>query len=158
MIVKSGVAACAAIFALSGGLAQAKPYISSEGEWTLNVAESKYPPAMPVIKEHVMQVTKDDGKVLQYTDNFIIGDGPKTHVTLDGAFDGKPHKMTNGQDMTVVLSENGYRDHWSAPNGASGWDNCDYSQNVTLMTCHAGFTPPGSKTSIEFLEVWNKTK
>jgi hypothetical protein len=90
MIMKLGTAACAAVIALSGGLAHAKPYVSSEGEWTLNVAESKYPPAMPVIKDHVMQVTKDDGKTLQYTDNFIIGDGPATHVTLDGAFDGKP--------------------------------------------------------------------
>jgi hypothetical protein len=158
MITKFGLVAAAATCVLSTGIAQAKDYVSSEGEWTLNVAESKYPPSMPVIKDHVMQVTKDDGKTLQYTDNFVIGDGPATHVTLDGAFDGKPHKMTNGQDMTVTLSKHGYRDHWSAPNGTSGYDNCDYSKNVTLMTCHAGFTPAGSKTPVTFVEVWNKTK
>lgn len=158
MVTKFGLVAAAATFVLSTGIAQAKDYVSSEGEWTLNVAESKYPAAMPVIKDHVMQVTKDDGKTLQYTDNFVIGDGPATHVTLDGAFDGKPHKMTNGQDMTVTLSKHGYRDRWSAPNGTSGYDNCDYSKNVTLMTCHAGFTPAGSKTPVTFVEVWNKTK
>ena len=157
MVVKIGAAALVAAFGLSGGFAQAKDYVSSEGEWTLNVQDSHYPASMPVIKDHVMQVTKDDGKILQYTDNFVIGDGPATHVTLDGAFDGKPHKMTNGQDMTVVLSKHGYRDHWSAPNGTKGYDNCNYSKNVTLMTCHAGFTPPGGKT-VTFVEVWNKTK
>jgi hypothetical protein len=158
MVVKFGVAACAVAVALSGGVAQAKHYMSSAGEWTLNVDETKYPPGFPVIKDHVMQVTKDDGKVLQYTDNFRMGDGPMTHVTLDGTFDGQPHRMTNGQDMMVTLADNGYHDQWIAPSGTTGWDNCEYSKHVTLMTCHAGFIPPGTTTPVTFTEVWNKTK
>ena len=105
-----------------------------------------------------MQVKKDDGKVIQYTDNFRMGDGPMTHVSLDGTFDGTPHKMTNGQDMMVTLVPNGYHDQWIAPNGTSGWDNCEYSKHVTVMTCHAGFIPPGTTTPVTFVEVWNKTK
>src|SRR4051794_6566869 len=93
--VKFGVAAAA--LALAGGSAHAaKNYVSSKGEWTLNVAETKYPAGFPNIHDHVMQVTADDGKILQYTDNFAIDNGPMQHVSLDGAFDGKPHKMTNG--------------------------------------------------------------
>lgn len=157
MVVKLGAAACAAICLLAGG-AQAAKYVSSEGEWTLNVKETKYPAGFPNIHDHVMQVTKDDGKVLRYTDNFAIGDGPMQHVTLDGTFDGTSHKMTNGQDMMVLLSEHGYHDQWIAPNGTTGWDNCDYSKHVTLMTCHAGFIPPGATNPVTFTEVWNKTK
>jgi hypothetical protein len=160
MVVKFGAAACAAALLLSGGIAHAKGkgYVSSEGEWTLNVAQTHYPAMMPVIKDHVMQVKKDDGKVIQYTDNFRMGDGPMTHVSLDGTFDGKPHKMTNGQDMLVMITDNGYHDQWIAPTGTTGWDNCEYSKHVTVMTCHAGFIPPGSTTPVTFVEVWNKTK
>ncbi len=159
MVVKFGLAAAAAMLALTGGIASAaKGYVSSKGEWTLNVAETKYPAGFPNIHDHVMQVTADDGKVLQYTDNFAIGDGPMQHVSLDGTFDGKPHKMSNGQDMMVVLSDKGYHDQWIAPNGTTGWDNCDYSKHVTLMTCHAGFIPPGATQPVTFTEVWNKTK
>lgn len=158
MIIKLGTATIAAALTLTGGLAQAKGYVSSEGEWTLNVVQTKYPAGFPNIHDHVMRVTKDDGKALQYTDNFAIESGPMQHVTLDGAFDGMPHKMTNGQDMMVTLSEHGYRDQWIAPSGTTGWDNCDYSKHVTLMTCHAGFIPPGTTKPVTFTEVWNKTK
>ena len=162
MVVKFGLAAAAATLALTltltGGIAQAAAYKSWEGEWTLNVEQSKYPASMPVIKNHVMQTTQDDGKKLAYTDNFQMGDGPVTHVTFDGAYDGKPYKMTNGQDMTVVRTEHGYLDHWSAPNGTTGKDDCAFDVGVKVMTCHGEFTPPGAKEPVTFLEVWNKTK
>lgn len=159
MIVKFGLAAAAATLALTCGIAEAAAYKSWEGEWTLNVQQSKYPASMPVIKNHVMQTTKDDGKKLTYTDNFQIGDGPMTHVTFDGAYDGKPYKMTgNDQDMTVVRTEHGYLDHWKAPNGTTGKDDCAFNAEVTVMTCHGEFTPPGAKEPVTFLEVWDKTK
>jgi len=158
MVVKFGLAAAAATVALTSGIAQAAAYKSWEGEWTLNVEQSKYPASMPVIKNHVMQTTKDDGKKLAYTDNFEIGGAPVTHVTFDGAYDGKPYKMTNGQDMTVVRTEHGYLDHWSAPNGTTGKDDCAFDADVKVMTCHGEFTPPGAKEPVTFLEVWNKTK
>ena len=51
-----------------------------------------------------------------------------------------------------------FRDQWIAPGGTTGWDNCDYSKHVTVMTCHAGFIPPGATKPVTFTEVWNKTK
>jgi len=159
MVVKIGLAAAVAALALASGTADAaKAYVSSKGEWTLNVKETKYPAGFPNIRNHVMQVTADDGKVLQYTDNFAIGDGPMQHVSLDGTFDGQPHKMSNGQNMMVTLTENGYHDQYISPNGTTGWDNCEYSKHVTVMTCHAGFIPAGSTTPVTFTEVWDKTK
>ena len=48
MIGKFGLAAAAAAFVLAGGTANAaKHYVSSKGEWTLNVKETKYPAGFP---------------------------------------------------------------------------------------------------------------
>jgi len=95
MDMKIGAAAIVGLLIMSSTAALAKT--GYEGTWTLNVAQSKYPPGFPTIRDHHMNVTKDDGKALQYTDNFIIGDAPATHVTFDGAYDGKDYKMTDGQ-------------------------------------------------------------
>ncbi len=130
-----------------------------EGTWKLNVEQSHYPAMMPTIKDHVMVVSYDDGKLLKYTDNFTIGD-KTSHVSFDGAYDGKPYKTTNGQDMHVdperkpAIATSG-----STRAARTGIDACDYSR-----TCHGhdlpqlGFIPPGATKPVTFTEVWNKTK
>jgi hypothetical protein len=128
-----------------------------QGDWKLNTTESKYPPGFPQIHDHVLNVTKDDGKTLQYTDNFAVGDMPPTHVSFDGAYDGKPYKTSDGQMMAYFHTKTGYRDQYTAPNGTKGKDKCDFSADGKTMTCHGQFTPPGAKTPVKFLEVWDKT-
>jgi hypothetical protein len=140
----------------SGAAFAASPY-AYEGEWTLNVEKSKYPPGFPEIKDHHMQVTKDDGASLQYTDNFTIGD-QATHVSYDGAYDGKPYKTSDGQMMAYFHTKTGYRDQYTAPNGTKGKDSCSFSADGKVMTCHGQFTPPNAKEPVKFLEVWDKTK
>jgi hypothetical protein len=155
--MKSKIAGIALAGLLAGmGAAYAGP--AYEGEWTLNVAESKYPPGFPEIKDHHMQVTKDDGTHLAYTDNFTIGDQPPSHVSYDGAYDGKPYKTSDGQMMAYFKTKTGYRDQYTAPNGTKGKDKCDFSADGKRMTCHGQFTPPGAKQPVTFLEVWDKTK
>ena len=100
MDMKIGAAAIVGLLIMSSTAALAKT--GYEGTWTLNVAQSKYPPGFPTIRDHHMNVTKDDGKALQYTDNFIIGDAPATHVTFDGAYDGKDYKMTDPEDTSAA--------------------------------------------------------
>jgi hypothetical protein len=140
------------------GLAHGAALFPYEGEWTLNVAESKYPPGFPAIRDHHMQVTKDDGTILQYTDNFQVDDQPPVHVSYDGAYDGKPHKTSDGQMMAVFHTKTGYRDQYTAPNGAKGKDKCDFSADGMRMTCYGEFTPPDAKQPVKFLEIWDKTK
>jgi hypothetical protein len=156
MGMKLGIAALAAAAALAGGNALAEEG-AYEGTWKLNVEQSHYPAMMPTIKDHVMVVSYDDGKLLKYTDNFTIAD-KTTHVTFDGAYDGKPYKMTNGQDMHVQHTKGGYIDHWKDPSGSTGIDACDFSANMTVMTCHSSFTPKGMKKPVPFVEVWNKVQ
>jgi hypothetical protein len=148
---------CAVIAVAASTVAIAAPP-SREGEWRLNVGQSQYPAGFPVIRDHIMQVTKDDGKAFAYTDNFIVGDQPPTHVSFDGAYDGKPYKTSDGQMMAVFHTRTGYRDRWTAPNGTKGYDRCDDSSDGMRMTCHGGFLPPGAKRSVTFLEVWDKVK
>jgi hypothetical protein len=155
MIMKVGAAAIA--IALAGGSALADEKGTYEGTWKLNVEQSHYPAMMPTIKDHVMVVSLDDGKLLKYTDNFTIGD-KTSHVVFDGAYDGKPHKVSNGQDMYVEHTKTGYKDHWVDPNGSTGIDVCDFSENMTVMTCHSSFTPKGAKEPVKFMEVWNKVQ
>jgi len=128
-----------------------------QGDWVLNVAKSKYPPGFPDIKNHHMTVTKDDGTSLAYTDNFTIGDKPETHVSYDGAYDGKPYKTSDGQMMAYFHTKTGYRDQYTGPTGVKGKDNCSFSADGKVMTCHGQFTPPGAKGPTKFLEVWDKT-
>jgi hypothetical protein len=151
-------AACLSAILLTASLsAQAAPP-SWQGEWRLNVAESHYPPGFPPIHDHVMQVMKDDGKALQYTDNFAIGDQPTTHVSYDGAYDGKPYKTSDGQMMAFWHTKTGYRDRWTAANGTKGHDRCAYSADGNKMTCQGAFLPPGAKKEVTFLEVWDKAQ
>jgi hypothetical protein len=156
MGMKLGIAVLAAAAALASGSALAEEG-AYEGTWKLNVEQSHYPAMMPTIKDHVMVVSYDDGKLLKYTDNFTIAD-KTTHVTFDGAYDGKPYKMTNGQDMHVQHTKGGYIDHWKDPSGSTGIDACDFSGNMTVMTCHSSFTPKGAKKPVPFVEVWNKVQ
>jgi hypothetical protein len=149
-----GLGAALMVAGLAGAAHAAPP--SWQGEWHLNTAESKYPPGFPPIHDHVMKVMKDDGKALQYTDSFAIGDQPPTHVSFDGAFDGKPYKTSDGQDMAFFHTDTGYRDVWTAPNGTKGEDSCDFSGNGARLTCHGQFTPPGAKAPVTFVEVWDK--
>ena len=145
----------AGMIAAAGG-AYADPFYV--GEWTLNVAESKYPPGFPNIHDHHMQVTKDDGTHVAYTDNFTVGDQPPAHSSYDGAYDGKPYKTSDGQMMAYFHTATGYRDEYTAPNGTKGKDACDFSADKKRMTCHGQFTPPGAAQPVTFLEVWDKTK
>lgn len=156
MGMRFGTAAIAATILLTGGNALAAEG-TYEGTWKLNVEQSHYPAMMPTIKDHVMVVSYDDGKLLKYTDNFTIGD-KTSHVSFDGAYDGKPYKTTNGQDMHVEHTKTGYRDHWVDPSGSTGIDTCDFTENMTVMTCHSSFTPKGAKQPVTFMEVWNKVQ
>jgi len=138
------------------GAALADP--SYVGEWVLNVQESKYPPGFPTITNHHMEVTKDDGTHIAYTDNFTVGNNPPAHSSFDGAYDGKPYKTSDGQMMAYFHTPTGYRDEYTSPNGTKGKDACDFSADKKRMTCHGEFTPPGATQPVTFLEVWDKTK
>ena len=153
---KSVIAASCGL--LIAGIASASAAAASyEGEWVLNAAESHYPPGVPEIKDHHMTVAKDDGTILKYTDNFIIA-GQENHVSFDGTYGGKPSTTSNGQIMRVYHTKAGFRDKWTAPNGASGTDVCDFSADGNTMKCTARFKGPGAAKVMVAHEVWDRAK
>jgi hypothetical protein len=143
---------------LLAGAAAAQAASTFEGEWAVNAGESKYPPGFPPVHDHRMQVTKDDGTHVQYMDNFTVGDQPPSHVSHDGAYDGKYYKASDGQMMAYFHTKTSYRDKYTLANGIKGEDNCDFSADGKIMTCHGQFAPPGAKEPVKFLEVWDRTK
>jgi hypothetical protein len=147
------LAALAASALMISGTAGAASY---EGEWILNADQSHYPPGVPEIKDHHMTVAKDDGKALQYTDNFVIA-GQENHVTFDGTYGGKPYVMTgNGQTMHVWHTKTGFRDKWTDPKGSSGTDVCVFTADGNTMNCTARFKGPGAAKEMVAHEVWNR--
>ncbi len=152
METRIALAALAASALLMSGTAGAASY---EGEWVLNVEQSHYPPGVPEIKDHHMTVTKDDGTNLKYTDNFVIA-GQENHVSFDGTYGGKPYTTSNGQIMHVYHTKTGFRDKWTAPNGSSGTDVCNFSPDGNTMNCTARFKGPGAAKEMVAHEVWNR--
>ena len=109
MGVKLGVAVLAAAAALAGSNALADEG-AYEGTWKLNVEQSHYPAMMPTIKDHVMVVSYDDGKLLKYTDNFTMGT-TTSHVTFDvivGGAQGLPDAIQVGS----AVGQTGQRGSW----------------------------------------------
>jgi hypothetical protein len=146
----ASILALAAAPGMAGGAG-----LSWQGEWHLNAAESQYPPGFPDIHDHVTHVTRDDGSALEYTDSFTIGSNPPTSVSFAGAYDGKPHAMSDGQMMAFFHMKHGYRDSWVSPTGTKGKDSCVFSNGGAKLTCHGAFTAPGAKP-VTFVEVWDK--
>lgn len=144
----------ALLFGAAG--AGAADYASWQGHWIWNKTESHYPPGFPEIQSHTMDVTRDDGNLLQYTDSFTIGANGPTTVTFDGAYDGKMHKMSDGQLMAFRhVGKDGYQDHWTSAQGTVGSDRCTFSNDARKLTCHGQFTPPKGQT-VRFVEVFDK--
>jgi len=80
----------------SAALAQEKKYISQEGHWVINVEESKVPPEAFKLPMEPFDVTKDDGKVLEFTTYKTTDKGLEVAFKYAGAYDGKPYPAGPG--------------------------------------------------------------
>jgi hypothetical protein len=91
------VALAAGLICLStAALAAEKQYLSQEGHWEINVAESKVPPEGFKLPMEPFDVTKDDGKVLEFTTYKTTPKGLEVAFTYAGAYDGKPYPAGPG--------------------------------------------------------------
>jgi hypothetical protein len=73
-----------------------KKYLSQEGHWVINVAESKVPPEGFKLPMEPFDVTKDDGKVLEFTTYKTTDKGLEVAFKYVGAYDGKPYPAGPG--------------------------------------------------------------
>jgi hypothetical protein len=148
----------AASFVMPGVAVAETKFVSWQGLWRLNEAKSHYPSGYPVMHDHTIDVTKDDGNILQYTEAGTPDGGPKSTYSFDGAYDGKYYKAGAGQ-MTAFRHDatDIFHDHWKSKEGAAGQDICSFSADGAHLTCR-GLVKAPSGTKLSYFEVWDKVK
>ena len=156
-IASSLTLASSITLALPGTGAAATKYVSWEGTWHLNKTETHYPAGV-MVTDNDMIVSKDDGKTLQYVET-VVNAGKTDTQTYDGAYDGKPYDIKNGDTMTFR--------HISATSYGAVRHNKDgfvtersvfvLSHRGKKLTCHVWAELPGGKP-IKFDEIFDKAE
>ncbi len=149
-------AALAIALSISAGHAQAADkYLSWEGKWTLNTARTHYPPMIPVTANDI-DVTKDDGNILQYSGTVVVGGKPMS-ASFDGAYDNKPHDAGNGATLAYRhVNKTTFRSVRRAADGSvAERSTCKLSTDGKLFSCHIEL-PQKGKQPILFDEYFDK--
>lgn len=148
-----------AALASINGAAAASKYVSLEGKWSLNVKETHYPAGFPSITKNDMNVTKDDGKVLQFTENLTM-DGKDITATWDGAYDGKMRPTSDGQQLAWhhVSARTAGDERKNADGVTTGKSACSVSADGARLTCRIQAFSPKSPKPIKFTEIFDKVQ
>ena len=135
----------------------ADKYVSLEGKWSLNLKETHYPAGFPKITKNDMIVTKDDGTVLQFTENLTM-DGKDITSTWDGAYDGKMRPTSDGQQLAWhhVSARSAGDERKNADGMTTGKSVCNVSAGGDKLACHIQSFVPGQKKPIKFTEIFDK--
>jgi hypothetical protein len=154
-IVASSLALAAAVAVVMSPGADAAKYVSWEGSWHLNKAETHYPAGVLVTDNDIL-VARDTGETLTYIET-VVNNGKSSTQAYDGAYDGKPYYVGNGETMTFR--------HISATSYSAVRHNKDgfvlersvfvLSNHGRKLTCHAWARQPGGKP-IKFDEIFDK--
>jgi hypothetical protein len=147
--------AAALAIALALPAAAAPQYVSWQGTWHLNKAETHYPPGV-MVTANDLTVSIDDGKLLKFSET-VTNAGNTTTQTFDGAYDGKPVDLGGGETMAFK--------HVSANSYLAIRHNKDgfllertvfvLSNGGKKLTCHVFAQQPGGKP-IKFDEIFDK--
>lgn len=137
----------------------ASQYVSLEGKWSLNLNETHYPPGFPSITKNDMNVTKDDGKILQFTENLTM-DGKDVTSTWDGAYDGKMRPTSDGQQLAWhhVSARTAGDERKNAEGVTTGKSACAISADGAHMTCHIQAFSSKNPKPIKFVEIFDKVQ
>jgi hypothetical protein len=147
-------------FIASAAIADGGKYTSQEGTWKLNVGETMIPSngfKAPI--DELLEVTKDDGTVLEYTVHTITQHGLVPGARFKGAYDGKQYP--SGAGPTTVsyahLSETSYKDVVMLVDGGTITEIGTIMQNGKKMKLEGKFEPK-TGTAYEYLLVYDKVK
>jgi hypothetical protein len=123
---------------VTSAAADARP-ASIEGKWRLNPKETETLPGEEAPAELIMAITKDDGKVFNWTVTVRMSDGASGSTSFSGAIDGKPYPVVGRPGSTSAFS-------W-LPDGtlkqvseqAAGFvvEICEFSGGLRKMECSA---------------------
>ena len=145
-----------AVFVAAPALADAK-YVSLEGKWSLDLAKTHYPDGFPKITKNDMNVTKDDGKALEFTEDLTM-DGKDITSSWKGAYDGKFYPTSDGQQLAWhhVSKMTGGDERKNAEGVTTGKSACTVSKDEKTLTCHIQAFSPKSPKPAKFTEVFDK--
>jgi hypothetical protein len=131
-------------------------YVSQEGRWIRNKAETKIPADGFKPIDTPMVVTKDDGNELKFVVYFMTNEGLQPGITYEGAYDGKPYPFGKGTTLSYThVSENSYRTELKSADGSSQTELVTFIANNTKMRFEGKRTEKTGK-SYEYVEVWDK--
>jgi hypothetical protein len=118
--------------------AQARP-ASLEGKWRLNLKESEMLPGEEPPAELVMAITKDDGKVFNWTATVKLSDGESGSTSFAGAIDGKPYPVAGRPGSTSAFSWTPDGALKQVSQAAAGFavEICTFSAGMKKMECSA---------------------
>ena len=152
MIVIAAAAALVAAPAMAAG-----KYVSLEGKWSLNLDKTHYPDGFPKITKNDMNVTKDDGKALEFTEDLTM-DGKDITATWKGAYDGKFYPTSDGQQLAWhhVSKMAGGDERKNAQGVTTGKSTCAVSKDEKRLTCHIQAFSPNNPKPVKFTEVFDK--
>ncbi|HLG87329.1 MAG TPA: hypothetical protein VKZ79_09050 [Alphaproteobacteria bacterium] len=151
-IVVASAAALLAAPALAGG-----KYVSLEGKWSLNLDKTHYPQGFPKITKNDMNVTKDDGKSLEFTEDLTM-DGKDITSSWKGAYDGKFYPTSDGQQLAWHhVSKMAAGDERKNGEGdMTGKSTCSVSKDEKTLTCQIQSFSPKNPKPVKFTEVFDK--
>ncbi len=140
MAAKAELAILAMLAALAAATtgAQARPP-SIEGKWRLNPKETESLPGEEAPAELVMAITKDDGKVFDWTVTVRMADGATGATSFSGAIDGKPYPIAGrpGSTSSFTWLPDGTLKQVSEQKAGFVVEICEFSGGMKKMECSA---------------------
>jgi hypothetical protein len=154
---KIAITLSSAVLAASLSLpaAAAPKFVSWEGTWHLNKAETVYPKGV-MVTDNDLIVTKDDGNILKYSET-VVNAGQSMTQVYEGAYDNKPHDVGAGETMTFKhLTPTSYS---AIRHNSTGYVTersiFELKNDGKKLICHAWAKQPGGKP-IKFDEIFDK--
>jgi hypothetical protein len=137
--VRAGLTTLAAIaVSAASAAADARP-ASIEGKWRLNPKETETLPGEEAPAELIMAITKDDGKVFNWTVTVRMPDGASGSTSYSGAIDGKPYPIAGRPGSTSAFSwlPDGTLKQVSEQGAGFVVEICEFPGGMKKMECSA---------------------
>lgn len=137
-MAKTTLMVIAALAILAAESAAARPP-SIEGRWRLNPKETETLPGEEAPAELIMAITRDDGKVFNWTVTVRMADGSTGSTSFSGAIDGKPYPIAGrpGSTSSFTWLPNGTLKQVSEQKAGFVVEVCEFSQGMKKMECSA---------------------
>jgi hypothetical protein len=155
MVIVSSLA-IAASFSLAQPAGAATKFVSWEGTWHLNKKETIYPKGVHVTDNDLV-VSKDDGDKLTYVET-VVSNGKTDVQKYDGAYDGKPYDIGNGE--TMAFNHINATEYRAVRHDGTGFvrENSIFElrNNGKKLICHAWAQQKLGGPEVAFDEIFDK--